>query len=40
MKLEPENTPVIVAARRTPICTSSGDKIPPEEGGDGIEKYK
>jgi acetyl-CoA acyltransferase len=29
----------IVNARRLPVCKSKGEKIPPEEGGDGIERY-
>jgi len=29
----------IIDAARIPACKSSGDKIPPEEGGDGKKKY-
>jgi acetyl-CoA acyltransferase len=29
----------IINARRLPVCKSKGDKIPPEEGGDGIKRY-
>ena len=29
----------IVNARRLPVCKSKGEKIPPEEGGDGIDRY-
>ena len=29
----------IIDAARLPICKSGGDKIPPEEGGDGKKKY-
>lgn len=29
----------IVNARRIPCCKSKGDKIPPEEGGDGKKSY-
>ena len=29
----------VVNARRTPVCKSKGDKIPPEEGGNGIDRY-
>ena len=29
----------IVDAARIPVCKSSGDKIPPEDGGDGKKKY-
>lgn len=29
----------IVNARRIPCCKTKGDKIPPEEGGDGFKKY-
>ncbi|MGA1868584.1 MAG: thiolase family protein [bacterium] len=30
----------IVNARRIPVCKSRGEKIPPEEGGNGIERYQ
>ena len=29
----------VIDAARIPVCKSSGDKIPPEEGGDGKKKY-
>jgi len=28
----------LVAARRLPVCRSSGERLPPEEGGDGVRK--